>query len=70
MFKSCDLNRVKYNELYEKAVMFREFRNSLSRFVWPNVLYYVNMGSNNFLKFIRASFPNKLHSNFDYDQIT
>ena len=70
MFKSCDLNRVKYNEFYEKAVMFREFRNSLSRFVWPNILYYVNMGSNNFLKFIRASFPNKLHSNFDYDQIT
>lgn len=69
-FKSYDLNKSKYSEIFKEAVELRDFRNKLSEHYWENFEYYINMNSNDFLKEIRAKFDVKLSSLFDYDQIT
>ena len=69
-FTSISLNKEKFKEAIGVAEVLRDFRNSLSEYVWADVFKYMNMSQNEFLKYIRANFKIKLHSNFDYDQIT
>ena len=35
-FKSKNLNRAKYDEIFEVAYEMREFRNGLSEYTWAN----------------------------------
>ena len=69
-FKSVNLNKSKYNMLYNMALYLREFRNSLSIEFWSNFEKYIVMTKTDFLKEIRANFNIKLSPLFDYDQIT
>lgn len=66
-FKSVNLNKSKYNMLYNMALYLREFRNSLSIEFWSNFEKYIVMTKTDFLKEIRANFNIKLSPLFDYD---
>ena len=72
-FKSKNLNRAKYDEIFEVANEMREFRNKLSEYTWANFdELIIKKSSIDFLKFIRNNYEpaRNLDSNFDYDQIT
>ena len=69
-FKSKNLNRAKYDEIFEVANEMREFRNKLSEYTWANFdELIIKMSSIEFLKFIRNNYEpaRNLDSNFDYD---
>ena len=72
-FKSKNLNRAKYAEIFEVANEMREFRNKLSEYTWANFdELIIKRSSTEFLTFIRNNYEPARHldSNFDYDQIT
>ena len=72
-FKSKNLNRAKYDEIFEVANKMREFRNGLSEYTWANFdELIIKMSSIDYLKFIRNNYEpaRNLDSNFDRDQIT
>ena len=69
-FKSKNLNRAKYAEIFEVANEMREFRNELSEYAWANFdALIIKRSSTEFLKFIRNNYEPARHldSNFDRD---
>jgi len=63
---STDLNQVKYDELYKKAIKIRNLKNLLSKEISSNILKYLNFTKiesiKYFVEYLRTNYPNKLDS--------
>ena len=57
-FYSNNLNKVKYNELYTKAIQLRDFRNEISLMVCDNFKYFVNLSKFEWINHFRTTLPN------------
>ena len=68
MFYSKDLTRQKYDELYDFAVLIRNHKNIVSRYVNENLLHYLDCTKFQFAKEMRAKFKGSVPSSF-YEQI-
>ena len=68
MFHSKDLTRQKYDELYVFAVLIRNHKNIVSRYVNENLLHYLDCTRFQFSKEMRAKFKGSVPSSF-YEQI-
>lgn len=53
IFKSNDMTRLKYNELYGFAVLIRNHKNIVSEYVNNNLLHYFDYNKFSFLKKMR-----------------
>lgn len=72
IFKSKDLTRQKYDELYNFAVLIRSHKNTVSQYVNGNLLHFLEYNKFQFLKAMRAYFKGIIPSSFDaqlYTQI-
>ena len=72
IFKSKDLTRQKYDELYNFAVLIRSHKNTVSQYVNGNLLHFLEYNKFQFLKAMRAYFKCVIPSSFDaqlYTQI-
>ena len=72
IFKSNDMTRLKYDELYDFAVLIRNHKNIVSKYVNDNLLHYLNYNKFSFLKEMRSLYKNAIPSSFDtqlYTQI-
>ena len=72
IFKSKDLTRQKYDELYNFAVLIRSHKNTVSQYVNGNLLHFLEYNKFQFLKAMRAYFKGVIPSSFDaqlYTQI-
>lgn len=72
IFKSKDITRLKYNELYDFAVLIRNHKNSVSEYVNSNLLHYLDYNKFSFLKEMRELYKGIIPSSFDaqlYTQI-
>ena len=67
-FQSKDLTRQKYDELYDFAVLIRNHKNIVSRYVNENLLHYLDCTKFQFAKEMRAKFKGSVPSSF-YEQI-
>ena len=67
-FQSKDLTRQKYDELYDFAVLIRNHKNIVSRYVNENLLHYLDCTKFQFSKEMRAKFKGSVPSSF-YEQI-
>ena len=67
-FQSKDLTRQKYDELYDFAVLIRNYKNIVSRYVNENLLHYLDCTKFQFSKEMRAKFKGSVPSSF-YEQI-
>lgn len=65
VFKSKDLTRQKYDELYDFAVLIREHKNIVSRHVNDNILHYLDCTKFQFLTEMRERFNGVIPSSFD-----
>ena len=65
VFKSNDLTRQKYDELYDFAVLIREHKNEVSKHVNENLLYYLDFSKFQFMKEMRERFSGVIPSSFD-----
>ena len=65
IFKSNDLTRLKYNELYDFAVLIRNHKNIVSEYVNNNLLHYLDYNKFQFLKEMRERFKDEVSSSFD-----
>ena len=64
-FKSNDITRQKYDELYAYAVLIRNHKNYVSKYVNDNLLHFLDCSKLQFLKEIRAQFKGSIPSSFD-----
>lgn len=72
IFKSNNMTRLKYDELYDFAVLIRRNKNIVSQYVNDNILHYLEYGKLTFLKEMRALYKGIIPSSFDaqfYTQI-
>ena len=72
IFKSNDMTRLKYNELYDFAVLIRNHKNIVSEYVNQNLLHFLEYNKFMFLKEMREHFKCCVPSSFDaqlYTQI-
>ena len=72
IFKSHDMTRQKYNELYDFAVLIRNHKNIVSEYVNQNLLHFLEYNKFMFLKEMREHFKGCVPSSFDaqlYTQI-
>ena len=72
IFKSNNMTRLKYDELYDFAVLIRRNKNIVSQYVNDNLLHYLEYGKLTFLKEMRALYKGIIPSSFDaqfYTQI-
>lgn len=53
IFKSYDMTRLKYNELYNFAVLIRNHKNNVSKYINNNLLRYLDYSKFFFLKEMR-----------------
>ena len=65
VFHSKDLTRHKYDELYNFAVLIKNHKNIVSRYVNENLLHYLDYNKFQFSKEMRAKFKGSLPSSFD-----
>ena len=65
IFKSKDLTRQKYDELYNFAVLIRSHKNTVSQHVNDNLLHFLEYNKFQFLKEMRAYFKGVIPSSFD-----
>lgn len=70
IFKSNDMTRLKYNELYDFAVLIRNHKNILSKHVNNNLLQYLDYSKFSFLKEMRSLYKNAIPSSFDVQLYT
>ena len=70
IFHSYMLTRSKYDELYNVAVMLRDFRNKVSLLVNSNLLYYLDFNKFTFITEMRKHFLNRISSCFDKQAYT
>ena len=64
-FQSMDITRLKYDELYDFAVRIRKHKNTVSKYVNDNLLYYLECRKFQFLNEMRAKFNGVISSSFD-----
>ena len=72
IFKSHDMTRQKYNELYDFAVLIRNHKNIVSEYVNQNLLHFLEYKKYKFLKEKREHFKGCVPSSLDaqlYTQI-
>ena len=72
IFKSNNMTRLKYNELYDFAVLIRNHKNTVSEYVNQNLLHFLEYSKFTFLKEMREHFKGCVPSSFDaqlYTQI-
>ena len=72
IFKSNDITRLKYDELYDFAVLIRNHNNFVSKHVNENLLHYLDYSKFSFSKEMRSLYKNVIPSSFDtqlYTQI-
>ena len=65
MFHSKDLTRQKYDELYDFAVLIKNHKNIVSRYVNENLFYYLDCTKFQFSKKMRAKYKGSVTSSFD-----
>ena len=64
-FHSKDLTHQKYDELYNFAVLIRNHKNIVSRYVNENLLHYLDCTKFQFAKEMRTKFKGSIPSSFD-----
>ena len=64
-FQSMDITRLKYDTLYNFAVLIRNHKNTVSKHVNDNLLLYLDCGKFQFLKEMRERFKDVISSSFD-----
>ena len=64
-FQSKGLTRHKYDELYNFAVLIKNHKNIVSRYVNENLLHYLDSTNFQFVKDMRAKFKGSVPSSFD-----
>ena len=72
IFKSNNMTRLKYNELYDFAVLIRNHKNLVSEHVNNNLFHYLEYSKFTFLKEMRDLYKSVIPSSFDaqlYTQI-
>ena len=72
IFKSHDMTRLKYNELYDFAVLIRNHKNIVFEYVNQNLIHFLEYNKFTFLKEMREHFKGCIPSSFDaqlYTQI-
>ena len=65
VFHSKDMTRQKYDELYDFAVLIRNHKNVVSRYVNNNLLHFLEHNKFQFMKEMRVRFKNVIPSSFD-----
>ena len=65
IFNSKDITRLKYNELYDFAVLIRNHKNTVSQYVNNNLLHYLEYNKLSFMKEMRLLYKGILTSSFD-----
>lgn len=65
IFQSKDLTRQKYDELYDFAVLIRNHKNIVSKYVNDNLLHFLDYTKFQFIKEMRMHFKNVIPSSFD-----
>ena len=70
IFQSKDITRQKYDELYDFAVLIRNHKNIVSRYVNENLLHCLDCTKFQFLKEMRERFKNQIPSSFDVQLYT
>ena len=70
VFKSNDLTRQKYDELYVFGVMLRDHKNKVSEHVNSNLEKYLEYSKLVFLKEMRATYKDVVSSSFDVQLYT
>lgn len=70
IFKSKDLTRQKYDELYNFAVLIRSHKNTVSQYVNANLLHFLEYNKFQLLKTMRAHFKDVIPSSFDVQLYT
>ena len=63
-FQSMDITRLKYDELYNFAVLIREHKNTVSRYVNEHLFHYLECGKFQFIKEMRERFNGIVSSSF------
>ena len=66
VFQSMDITRLKYDELYDFAVLIRNHKNTVSQYVNEHLFHYLEYGKFQFLKEMRAKFKGIISSSFDW----
>jgi hypothetical protein len=64
-FKSNNITRLKYNELYDFAVLIRNHKNIVSKYVNNNLLHYLEYNKFSFLKEMKVLYKGCIPSSFD-----
>ena len=65
IFHSKDLTRLKYDELYNFAVLIRNHKNTVSQYVNDNLLHFLEYNKFQFIKEMREHFKDAIPSSFD-----
>ena len=65
IFNSKDITRLKYNELYNFAVLIRNHKNTVSQYVNDNLLHFLEYNKFSFMKEMRLLYKGILTSSFD-----
>ena len=65
IFKSNDMTRLKYNELYDFSVLIRNHKNVVSEYINQNLIYFLEYNKFTFLKEMRERFKGCIPSSFD-----
>lgn len=65
IFKSNNMTRLKYNELYDFAVLIRNHKNTVSEYVNNNLLHYLDYNKFSFFKEMREVYKGLIPSSFD-----
>ena len=64
-FQSMDITRLKYDELYNFAVLIRNHKNKISQHVNEHLLHYLDCTKFHFIKEMRVKFKGVIPSSFD-----
>ena len=64
-FKSNNMTRLKYDELYDFAVLIQNHKNIVSQYVNDNILQYLDYSKFQFLREMRTMFNGSIQSSFD-----
>ena len=70
IFTSNDITRQKYDELYDFAVLIRNHKNTVSKYVNDNLLHFLDCSKFQFLKDVRENFKGLMSSSFDTQVFT
>ena len=65
IFKSNNITRLKYNELYDFAVLIQNHKNTLSKYVNNNLFHYLEYNKFSFSKEMRLLYKGTIPSSFD-----